>query len=116
MLIKKLYVASVVSLALATLSTGAVFAVEPSDYARDVSDGQAEVKASPDAASNQTEVQSDETVSAQVDDVQVQVDQAIGAQEGQMGDNESGESQGGSVTDNGQPQPTPPSNSGSGGY
>lgn len=77
----------------ATLSAGAVFAISvPSDYSRDVADGQTEAQAHADIAAYEKEVKDSESIQGQVDNGQVQVDQTVGPQESQMDDGTSGAS------------------------
>lgn len=91
---KALYI-SASAVLITVVSASAAFAVTvPSDYARDISDGQAEAQAHPDVAAYEKEVTDNEDNSqAQVDDGQVKTDQTVGTQEGQMDDKDSGEMQ-----------------------
>ncbi len=74
---------------------GIVYAATvPSDYARDVEQGNVEVKSDPNAASQANEIKDAENVEGNIDDGQVQVEEIVGDQEGSMGDNQSGEQSG----------------------
>lgn len=72
--------------------SGAVYAATvPSDFAKDVNAGQSQLSSDQNAKTQANEVKDGESVEAQVDDGQVQVDETVGQQENNMDDNQSGE-------------------------
>jgi cell fate (sporulation/competence/biofilm development) regulator YlbF (YheA/YmcA/DUF963 family) len=104
---KALYISASAVLVTALSASVAFAATVPSDYARDISDGQAQAQSYADIAAYEKEVTDNEDSSqAQVDDGQVKVDQTVGTQEGQMDDKDSGEMQPtSSTTDANSPMP-----------
>lgn len=78
----------------------------PSDYAQDVTAGQSQLTSDQNAKTQANEVKDGENVEGQVDDGQVGVDEKVGQQEGEMGDNESGETTHGEAHSGSQEQST----------
>lgn len=77
---------------LATGSTAYALSTQPSDYSQDVTAGKKEL-ANDKAANNQAvEVDSAENTVGQIDDGEVGVDQTVVEQEGNMGEDQGGES------------------------
>ena len=93
---------------------GVAYAVTvPSDFAQDVTAGQNQLNGDQSAKTQANEVKDGENVEGQVDDGQVQVDETVGQQEGNMGDNEGGEAAHGEANSGSSESSTNGSNSGS---
>lgn len=78
---------------LATAGTAYALSTHPSDYSQDITAGQKEL-VNDQAAKNQAgKVNAAENTVGQVDDSEVGVDETVGQQEGDMGQDQAGESQ-----------------------
>jgi hypothetical protein len=85
-----LTVAVIAPLAVAGVAYASTTTV-PSDYSQDVTAGQNQLNADTNAKTQANEAKGSEAVEGQIDDGQVQVDETVGDQESNMGDNQSGE-------------------------